>query len=181
MHLVFVSVLSLKFVAFFLELWDLMIKSRTGESSTILEVTWKLVNTFQEVGELMMFLLIALGWKIERDDIGANERRMALGLSMISLHLGFLELSCNSTAACSGYKLSRYILHSLGNLVIIVTMNFNLQVLYSQIAEAQATIDIRRKYEHYRAYRIFRWIFLLFILAPTVLGWLKVNFFNWDE
>jgi len=64
--------------------------------------------------------------------------------------------------------------------VIIVAMNFNLQMIYAQIMDAPASADTGKLYRKHQAYKIFRWIFLAFIIAPTVELFLKVTVMPWD-
>merc|ERR1719359_2575246 len=112
-----------------------MLVSRTGKHTLLSSYCWQLLDKVQTILELMMFLLISLGWKFLRNTLNLTEVRFAVGISVISFYLGVFEIICKTPSTCSGYKLSRYILHSLCYLVIIVAMNFNLQVIYSQIAD----------------------------------------------
>merc|ERR1712083_1047638 len=99
--------------------------------------------------------------------------RFAVGISLISFYLGIFEVACTTQSTCSGYQLSRYILHSLCYLVVIVAMNFNLQLVYAQIADAPASVEAGKQYRKHHAYKAFRWTFLAFIVAPTVELFLK--------
>ncbi|CAE7492020.1 Gpr107, partial [Symbiodinium pilosum] len=134
----------------------------------------------QNILELMTFLLLSLGWKVLRSSLDVSEIRFAVAVSIISFYLGVFQVACTTTATCSGYQLSRYILHSLCFLVVIVAMNFNLQKLVSAIAEAPASLESGKLYRKLSAYYIFRWVFLAFIIAPTVELFLKVTVVPWD-
>merc|ERR1712083_879677 len=94
--------------------------------------------------------------------------RFAVGISLISFYLGIFEVACTTQSTCSGYQLSRYILHSLCYLVVIVATNFNKQMIYAQITDAPASLESGKLYRKQQAYALFRLIFLLFIIAPTV-------------
>merc|ERR1712100_805779 len=122
-----------------------------------------------------MFLLISLGWKFLRSSLNVTEVRFAVGISVISFYLGVFEVTCTTSSAWRGYHLSRYILHSLCCLVVIVAMNFNLQMIHSQLLDAPASMDAGKTYTKLRAYRAFRWVFLAFIVAPTIELFLKVS------
>jgi len=154
--------------------------SRTGTRSVILEVSSHLLDKVQTIIELMMFLLIALGWKFLRERLNVAEVRFAVGIAVISFYLGVFEVACSTAAACSGYRLSRYILHSLCYLVVIVAMNFNLHSVHAQMVDAPASLEAGRLYQKHRAYTVFRWIFLTFIITPTVELFLKVSTMPWD-
>merc|ERR1719324_330222 len=143
-------------------------------------IGYQLLDKVQTILELMMFLLISLGWKFLRNSLNVTEVRFAVGISVISFYLGVFEVACTTVSTCSGYKLSRYILHSLCYLVVLVAMNFNLQMVQAQIADAPASMEAGKLYWKHRAYRVFRWIFLVFIIAPTVELFLKVSMMPWD-
>merc|ERR1712039_933009 len=177
---VIAAALLLKGCVLILWWFDCLQVSRTGSNSTLGQVGWQLLDKVQTILELMMFLLIALGWKFLRPSLNLTEVRFALGISVISFYLGVFEVACTTQSTCSGYQLSRYILHSLCYLVVIVAMNFNLQMVYAQIAEAPASLDSGKLYRKHQAYKVFRWIFLAFIIAPTVELFLKVTVMPWD-
>merc|ERR1712039_981479 len=179
-HLIMITVLFLKGMVLLLWHFDCMQVSRTGSDTVIGSVGWQLLDKVQTILELMMFLLIALGWKFLRPSLNLTEVRFALGISVISFYLGVFEVACTTQSTCSGYQLSRYILHSLCYLVVIVAMNFNLQMIYSQIADAPASLESGKLYRKHHAYKLFRWIFLAFIIAPTVELFLNVTVMPWD-
>lgn len=180
MHLVMGATLFLKGCVLFLWWFDYLQVAKMGYSSGGAQVTWQLLEKVQSILELMMFLLIALGWKFIRPSLNQTEVRFAVGISVISFYLGVFEVACTTASTCSGYQLSRYILHSLCYLVVIVAMNFNLQMVYASIAEAPASLDSGKFYKKHQAYKVFRWIFLAFIIAPTVELFLKVTVMPWD-
>mmetsp|Transcript_16712 Transcript_16712/g.47555 ORF Transcript_16712/g.47555 Transcript_16712/m.47555 type:complete len:456 (-) Transcript_16712:159-1526(-) len=180
MHLMIATVVLLKAVVLLLWWCDCMQVSRTGSDSSIGNVGWQLLDKVQTILELMMFFLIALGWKFLRGTLNETEIRFAVGISVISFYLGVFEVACTTPPACSGYQLSRYILHSLCYLVVIVAMNFNLQMIYAEITTATASVESGKLYRKKHAYKLFRWIFLAFIIAPTVELFLKVTVMPWD-
>jgi len=179
-HLVMSTVLLLKGIVLLLWWCDCMQVSQTGSSTMIAKIGWQLLDKVQTILELMMFLLIALGWKFLRGTLNITEVRFAVAISAISFYLGVFEVACTTVSTCSGYQLSRYILHSLCYLVIIVAMNFNKQMIYAQITDAPASLESGKLYRKHQAYELFRWIFLMFIIAPTVELFLKVTVMPWD-
>lgn len=180
MHAVMASALFLKGVVLLFWLGDCWMVAKYGTTSSWSQVGWQLLEKVQTILELMMFLLIALGWKFLRADLNRTEVRFACGISLVSFYLGVFEVACTTQSTCGSYQLSRYILHSLCYLVVIVAMNFNMQLVYQQIAEAPASLDSGKLYRKYHAYKGFRWIFLAFIIAPTVELFLKVTVMPWD-
>eukprot|EP00747_Dinoflagellata_sp_TGD_P025717 gnl/TRDRNA2_/TRDRNA2_131440_c0_seq2.p1 gnl/TRDRNA2_/TRDRNA2_131440_c0~~gnl/TRDRNA2_/TRDRNA2_131440_c0_seq2.p1 ORF type:complete len:444 (+),score=78.46 gnl/TRDRNA2_/TRDRNA2_131440_c0_seq2:138-1469(+) len=180
LHLVIVSVLLLRGVVLLLHCMDLMHVSRTGLNSVIGDDVWQLLDKVQNIAELMMFLLIALGWRFLRRDLNPTEMRFAVGISVVSFYLGVFEVACTTASTCSGYHLGRYIIHTLCYLVVIVAMNFNLQMVLADIAGAPASMDAGKLYRKHCAYNHFRWIFLAFIVSPVVELFLKVSVMPWD-
>jgi hypothetical protein len=179
-HFLMTLVLFFKSVVLFLEWCDRMLIVHTGRQAMISSVGYKILDKVQTILELMMFLLISLGWKFLRNSLNITEVRFALGISVVSFYLGVCEVACNTFSTCSGYRLSRYILHSLCYLVVIVAMNYNLQMVGAQIADAPVSFEVGKLYWKHRSYRIFRWIFLIFIIAPTAELFLKVSMVPWD-
>lgn len=179
LHLIMGSVLAVKGIVLLLHWWDLLQISASGTDSPVLRVVWQLMDKVQTIMELMMFLLVALGWKVLRAVLDVTEIRFAVGISVISFYLGVFEVACTTRATCSGYQLSRYILHSLCSLVIIVAMNFNLQKIYMMIADAPANMESGKLYRKLHAYQTFRWVFLGFIIAPTAESFLQVSVMPW--
>lgn len=179
-HFLMVSVLFFKSLVLLLQWCDRMLIVHSGKETVVSSVGYQLLDKVQTILELMMFLLISLGWKFLRNSLNITEVRFALGISVISFYLGVFEVACTTVSTCSGYKLSRYILHSLCYLVVIVAMNFNLQMVQAQIADAPASFEAGKLYWKHSAYRVFRWIFLVFIIAPTVELFLKVSMMPWD-
>mmetsp|Transcript_45946 Transcript_45946/g.107415 ORF Transcript_45946/g.107415 Transcript_45946/m.107415 type:complete len:449 (-) Transcript_45946:8-1354(-) len=180
LHCLALTVIFLRGVSLLLRWLDYRIIATTGVESSAVDITWKLLSKVQNILELMSFLLISLGWKVLRSSLDVSEIRFAVAVSIISFYLGVFQVACTTQATCSGYQLSRYILHSLCFLVVIVAMNFNLQKLASAISEAPATVESGKLYRKLSAYYIFRWVFLGFIIAPTVELFLKVTVVPWD-
>lgn len=180
-HFLIAAVVLLKGVGLLLQYRDQMQVSRTGTDSVLGLVGWQLVDKMQSIAELMMFLLISLGWKFLRQNLNVTEVRFVVGISVLSFYLGVVEITCTTATTCNGCELSRRILHSLCCLVVIVAMNFNLQVISSQISESLASMEAGRLYVKLRAYQAFRWVFIAFIIAPTVELLIKVSLMPWDS
>lgn len=179
-HFLILFVITLKGMFLFLG-WSHYHQLATyGTDSFLRSLGWRLLDKTHAVAELILFLLVALGWKFLRETLQHTETRCAVGFSLASLYLGIAEISCTSPTFCGNYQLSRYILHSLCYLVIIVAMNFNLQMLSTQLSESPASIGVGEVYRKRGAYVKFRWIFLAFIIAPTVQLFLKITVIPWD-
>lgn len=179
-HTIIVLVVLLKGLATLLHWCDLLFVSGTGKTRKCFSLGWLLVDKVQTMAELMMFLMISLGWKVMRPSLSVTEVRATISVALFSLHLGVAELACSTAATCAGYQLGRYILHAICTLVIMVAVNFNLHLIQSQISEAPATVEVGDKYTKRGAYRAFRLVVLSFIMAPTVEVCIKVTCVPWD-
>lgn len=179
-HFVICAVVLMKSIKLFLEWRNRCRVSQEGEDTTFGELSWQLLDKAQDTLELIMFLLVALGWKVIRQHLNVSEVRFAIAASVLSLYLGVCEVACTTDTACSGYKLGRYTLHTICFLVVIVGMNFNMQILHAQLSDGPATLEVGSMYKRFQAYSNFRWAFLAFIGAPTVELFLRVSAMPWD-
>lgn len=181
MHLLMVSVPLVRSLFLFLYWNDMEQFARSGSDSVVGSVVWQLLEKVQQIMERMMFLLIALGWKFMRSSLQVTEIRFAVGVSVISFYLGVFEVACTTASTCSGYELSRQILHSLCDLVVIVAMNFSLQMIYAEITEAPASLEAGKLYRKHQAYKVFRWIVLAYIVSSPVEMFAKVSIVPWHS
>eukprot|EP00392_Amoebophrya_sp_AT5.2_P012331 g12431.t1 len=143
--------------------------------------------------ELELLLVLSLGFQMLRQRLNVTEIRFLLGIAAISFYLGIfeprtvglgssIEFTCGSAASCSGYKLSRDILHSLVFLVVFVACNFNLHSLGVQIADATVqTAEVTRLYGKHESYWWLRCIFLYYLAVPTVLLFLNLVILDWQS
>ncbi|PHJ25068.1 lung seven transmembrane receptor [Cystoisospora suis] len=154
-----------------------------GMRSPILWLTSRVFQKIHDIIALMTFILIALGWKTLRSHLSRIEVQFVTGLCVISLYLGLFEI------ILGGFQGTRYILHALGYICVLVAINANLALLHSYIADATispATGDLYHKFDGYKTYR---WIFFLYLLKPVSLVFFKLTFLNpvyeqllsWDE
>lgn len=139
-----------------------------------------LSDKFTFIVDLITYLLTALGWKTMRPRLYVGEVRFTACIAIASFYFGIFEISCTGQS-CGGYVLSRLILHSLAYLCIIVAFNLNLAMLRSQILEATVGREAGRLYSRKRAYSTFRWIFLLYLIQPTAVLFIKVSVLSWEE
>eukprot|EP00913_Durusdinium_trenchii_P023133 g21715.t1 len=133
LHSLLFLVLSLRAVVLLLRWVDFSLVVLNGQESNVADISWALFGKVQNILELMMFLLISLGWKVLRATLDVSEIRFAVAISIISFYLGIFQVACTTPSQCS-------------YLVIIVAMNFNLQKLASAIADAPATVESGKLY-----------------------------------
>mmetsp|Transcript_4334 Transcript_4334/g.10454 ORF Transcript_4334/g.10454 Transcript_4334/m.10454 type:complete len:447 (+) Transcript_4334:14-1354(+) len=134
----------------------------------------------QEILVLMVYLLLAFGWRILRATLNIAEIRFAVGIGLISFYLAIFEVTCVGTQ-CGGYEMSRLILHSLAYLCILVAVNFNITQLKQQISESPASQSTGKDYQRLAAYESYRLLLLVYITNPTWQLLIKLSVLSWQE
>jgi len=162
-----------------IKIYHLHTIQKYGKASAIGEFIPLFLEKITSTLELLLFLLLAVGYKVVRANLNLTEIRFLLGLTGISLYLGVVECTCTTPGSCSGYKLCRDLLQALAFLVIIVAMNFNLQSLAHQIVDTSASVESARLYSKLKTYQTFRWIFLVFIGLPSFLVFMRLSLIDW--
>ncbi|CAD7938120.1 unnamed protein product, partial [Amoebophrya sp. A25] len=184
LHLAMCSVFVLKSFFCSLQLQKLRQLEATGTLEGwrgLLEFLPQLAEKTETIISLELMLVLALGYRVLRSRLNMTEIRLLAVMGSVSLYLAVFEITCVSASSCSGYKLARDLLHSLGFLVIVVAMNFNLHTLGMQIEEASAGPEVAKLYARHSTYWHFRWIFLFFITAPTILVFLQLSVLDWES
>ncbi|PFH33558.1 hypothetical protein BESB_077750 [Besnoitia besnoiti] len=154
-----------------------------GVRQPVLWLASRVLKKMQDIVALMTFILVALGWKTLRSHLSRIEVQFVAGLCVISLYLGLFEI------ILGGFQGTRYILHALGYICVLVAINANLALLYSHIADATLGPSIGELYHKYDGYKTYRWIFFLYLMKPVTLVFFKLTFLNleyeqllsWDE
>lgn len=183
LHALLLVALLLKFLVLLLSRNDIMINSHTGDPSMSRQVLWQLLSQVQMVVEVLVFYVIGLGWKVMRSHLRPSEWAFCGTIGFLSFLLGSFEVACEMFASCGtrSYHLTQFILHSLCSLVVIIATNFNIFTLQRQIGEALATPETGAVYAKYRAYCIFRGLFLYFVILPALGNFLFVHVITWNE
>jgi len=176
----FAANLAVKGISLILWWWQYKLIIADGTGSSFLSALWKMFDKVYDILELMMFMLISMGWTLLRSSLSLRERRLAIIVSVNSMFLGLQEVFCSTSRVCNGFNLSRYLLHSLVYLIIICAMNVNLSRVNHQVQEGPATLETGKLYTRFEAYKAFRIIFLVFIVAPTVEITMKVWLAPWE-
>jgi len=79
--------------------------------------------------------------------------------------------------SCESYQLATYILRSILLLGVIVALNFNITNLRSLIIESVWRAELAVYYHFLKRFSDFRWIFLAFLLSPTLMLIAQVSFY----
>mmetsp|Transcript_20052 Transcript_20052/g.46697 ORF Transcript_20052/g.46697 Transcript_20052/m.46697 type:complete len:447 (+) Transcript_20052:97-1437(+) len=161
--------------------WHYMQMIHSGRSSKVAQLTCSFLEVFQKVMELLLYMLVALGWQYLRAGLNFTEIRFVAGTSMISLYLGMFQVVSTSDMSREWYRLSRFTLHTLCYLVVVVAMNYNLQILMVQMADWPARIEVGKLYQKHRAYTVFRMAFLVLITGRVMEPILMVSLIPWEQ
>lgn len=119
--------------------------SSFGVSNWLLDFLSKFGDKIVASYELILLMLLAIGFKVLRPHLNSTELRFFVGVGGIGLYLGVFECTCTTPGSCSGYKLVRDVLQAVSFLVVIIAMNFNLQGIAQQITETTASVGNKKK------------------------------------
>ncbi|KEP63039.1 UNVERIFIED_CONTAM: hypothetical protein HHA_216890 [Hammondia hammondi] len=170
-------------LAFSLDWRQAVYMAEHGIRHPALWVASRVFKKMQDVSALMTFILVSLGWKTLRSQLSRIEVQFVAGLCVISLYLGFFEI------ILGGFQGTRYILHALGYICVLVAINANLALLHAHIADSSLSPSTGELYHKYDGYQTYRWIFFLYLMKPVTLVFYKLTLLNlayeqllsWDE
>eukprot|EP00914_Ancora_sagittata_P026630 GHVO01052387.1.p1 GENE.GHVO01052387.1~~GHVO01052387.1.p1 ORF type:complete len:248 (-),score=21.94 GHVO01052387.1:142-819(-) len=169
------SVFALKSAYLLVDASNVSTYSEIGTLSLTRVVLPRLLAKVQDITCLMMFFLLSLGWSVMRRTLTVLELRFASGVCVLSFYLGMFEIGIG------GFQLSRYVLHAMTYLCIIVAINFNAAVLTSRLPQLDLTEACGYCYQHVAAFNRFRWIFVAFIMKPSILLFIKLSVVHYTK
>ncbi|KAH8740563.1 hypothetical protein FG386_002145 [Cryptosporidium ryanae] len=126
------------------------------------------ISRIHETIFIIYLLLISLGWKILRDNLLAIETRLIFGLFVILFYIGLFEVLFGI------FQIARYIFNAIVSLCIIVSTNINSTLIQNTISDNSISPRLGILYKKWQSYSIFKWIFTLFIIKPTLLFFWRV-------
>lgn len=184
LHLIYVLVLL--FTCGFLFAWvnSLDIEMATGDR-TSLQSKW--IPSLMEKGfdmlEVVVYLITALGWQTMRGSFTRNEIQMIVVGGFLSLVLGVFEVACgDDQTECGGYTSARMVIHMFGFLTAIVGFNYHITYLAMHIRESTiASTETGKMYNKLFQFSAFRFIFLLYIIQPTVAVVIRADVIDWFD
>eukprot|EP01054_Gregarina_sp_Poly1_P007631 Gregarina_sp_Poly_1__7630@NODE_428_length_8567_cov_88_085529_g349_i0_p3_GENE_NODE_428_length_8567_cov_88_085529_g349_i0NODE_428_length_8567_cov_88_085529_g349_i0_p3_ORF_typecomplete_len444_score20_89Lung_7TM_R/PF06814_13/6_2e03Lung_7TM_R/PF06814_13/4e17GpcrRhopsn4/PF10192_9/5_7e03GpcrRhopsn4/PF10192_9/2_2e12_NODE_428_length_8567_cov_88_085529_g349_i013772708 len=135
----------------------------TGELEYILRIIPMFLSRMEDVGMLLILLLLSLGWNVYRNSLSLVEWRFYTGVSLLSAYLALFEISIG------GFQVSRYILAAVVYLCIMVAINFNITLLTNSLMELPISLRAGKTYRRRTAYIQFREIFVVYIIKPSAL------------
>ena len=141
----------------------------------------QILQKIYEPCELCLYLLTAVGWKTVRRNELTDAERQFIGLIFVALlYIGLVEIDCESSDSCAGYRLSRVVISSVGFLAVVVGINYHVAMLTSQINESSIQ-QVGKLYQKRQAFARFRNLFLVYLLLPTLVLYYRVAVLSWQE
>mmetsp|Transcript_52244 Transcript_52244/g.145783 ORF Transcript_52244/g.145783 Transcript_52244/m.145783 type:complete len:571 (-) Transcript_52244:75-1787(-) len=178
LHALVVVCLWLKSFELAMKLKYFALIARVGEAPEQLYQVWQLCAKFHGILEIMLLLLIALGWRILRSRLSESERRFTLIAIGSTSILAALQVCCNVTVAEPAVNLWFYLVRVICYIVIIFATNFNLQLIHAHLVESPVAPYVAVLYQKHQAYAQFRRLFLAVIFRPSVILWIQVSMFK---
>mmetsp|Transcript_53625 Transcript_53625/g.173147 ORF Transcript_53625/g.173147 Transcript_53625/m.173147 type:complete len:493 (+) Transcript_53625:139-1617(+) len=152
-----------------------------GEASVWHYQVWQVAAKLHSISETQLLLMTALGWRVLRPRLSSMELRfVALSLSFASCLVVLQVLAINAGAAqpLMSFTLFFYTLQVSCHLLILLMMNINIQVLALYLQESPLSPNTAVLYHKHRTYIWFRRLFVVIILRPSVILWLRVSVFG---
>lgn len=177
LHALLVACLWLKSAELALKWKYFSVLEDEGQAPLWLLQAWQLTTKLQEICEILLLLITALGWRVLRPRLTATEIRFASLAMVLAATLAALQV-CSDTGSADppvSFRLLFYIVRVMCYLVIIFAMNFNLQLIAVHLAESPVTTSIAVLYRKQQAYVGFRRIFLAIVCRPSALLWLQLS------
>ena len=136
-----------------------------------------------DIGEVLTYLVTAVGWQTVRPQLYPNEVQFVVIGSGISFLLGVFELLSGDDAVESGnFTSARMIIHMFGYLAAIVGFNYHIAFGTALLEESSiASRDTARTYSLLNKFWWFRTIFLLFIIQPTIAVIVRTDILYWED
>jgi hypothetical protein len=118
-----------------------------------------------------------------RQSLVEGELRMMVTGSLLSFLLGMAEIECgDDPIECGSFTSARMIIHMFGYLTAIVAFNYHLASLTAFLGEASvASVDTGKMYFRFNQFWWLRFVFLLFIVQPTVAVVIRTDILNWND
>lgn len=137
--------------------------------------------------QLLLLLLIALGWKTNREQLTSKETRMVLMVFVIYAVVCIGQSSCEASPGgngllgrlCQSFNLTEYVLQSLILLAIIVAINMNITASRAMLNAYPWSSLVPLQMKGLASFNFFRLAFLIYLLFPTLLVVIRVMLVSW--
>lgn len=137
---------------------------------------WRLLHYVTDTFELLVMVLIALGWKVLRSRLSDVEMRCVRVLFATGMLMALAEAQVTGPfRPASGLGSIFAITQMVIYLSVILTVNQNLQILAMGLEESHFSPTTILMYRKQQAYFRFRIAFYLMLLRPSILAWLRLT------
>lgn len=150
--------------------------SMTGDAPPWKFQVWRLLHYVTDTFELLVMVLIALGWKVLRSRLSEVEMRCVRLLFFTGMLMAMAEAQVTGpfrpeSGLRSIFAISQMVIY----LSVILTVNQNLQILAIGLHESHFSPTTILMYRKQQAYFRFRIAFYLMLLRPSILAWLRLT------
>ncbi|ORM42302.1 uncharacterized protein BXIN_1545 [Babesia sp. Xinjiang] len=181
----YIMAINFAFVTLYLRLDTLLLDSimKTGTYSNIVWTMTHVVKRLHENSLLATLVLLALGWKMGRENLSALEFRIVCSVTAFSCVVGFIEI------LIFGVDVSRNVVHTVAFISILIASNFNILMIRARIVDEPLNSDVGVAYAQLKAYNIFKIGFFVSVMKPELYSIVSAmclqssgeQNFIWDE
>lgn len=135
--------------------------------------------------QLLLLLLIALGWKTNREHLSSREARFVLMVFVLYAGVCVAQSACEASSVlvferlCQSANLFEYVMQSLILLAIIVAINLNVTASRAVLNAYPWSSLVPLQMKGLASFNLFRLAFLAYLLLPTFLMAMRVMLISW--
>lgn len=181
LHCVLMAWVNLKTTATMLAYQDYSELARTGRRSTSVQAIWTLLMGASRALDILIFYLLACGWKVTRPSLRRMERVLLFFMTLSSLMSSLGESVCLSTALCPAEPafVVQSSLSALSLLMVLTALNISMWNVTRSLHEAAALNEANSHYAKLHKFTQFRNIFMFYITASPAIGILTSDLISW--
>eukprot|EP00375_Theileria_parva_P000919 XP_763589.1 hypothetical protein [Theileria parva strain Muguga] len=131
---------------------------------------WAISHIFKRLHEiyiLTLLVVLSLGWKVLRDTLSSLEFQLISSITLICILMGLVEV------AVSGFDISRYLVHAIACICILMATNFNIVLINTRIADEGLTPQAAVAYQHMKLFSNFRILFFVHMFKPAIFSLIR--------
>jgi hypothetical protein len=157
--------------------------NKYGEDSDGVTLAANIFSFFSDFGLISSLLFLSMGWSLVRRNFQSRELQMACASLLFYFCFGMAAASCIDTGdvTCQGLSLVTLVVKSLLLLAIIVAMNYTVTLLKSMLYHSPWVASTPIQYARSKQFQIFRLMFIVYLLLPTVFILIKVSMYLWFQ
>lgn len=179
-HILFLVVLFTQLLYTIAEYVDFKHYDENGFEVNSITYFVNISSHFNTTAILLTLLLVSFGWSFLRPSLSKKEKQLTLGSISLYFFVGLLSAVCldNSDSRCLSVGLLTYVMMTIIYLGIIVAMNFTVTQLKAVVIHSIWSPTLPLQYIQARQYQFFRFLFLIFVIGPTILFFVEVSIFT---